>query len=200
MLFTHVVAGAVIGLLAADWYTAGMVPLVAAGTVGGLIPDLDMVLEHRRSLHFPVTGTVLAVLALVAGYWTGPVVQLLAVALAGIAVHSTMDILGGGKELRPWERTDPRAAFNHVTGDWFMARRLMHDGSPGDLVLYLVLAAPLYYWGPPVSRAVVVFVTVLAIGYAMVRRTFTRYIDPEYASISDVIKAIYRDGYDSVLR
>jgi len=200
MLFTHAVAGAVIGLLVADWYTAGLLSLTVAGAFGGLVPDIDMVLEHRRSLHFPVAGTVVALAALVAGYWMGPVVQLFAVTLTGIAVHSTMDVLGGGKELRPWERTDPRASFNHVTGDWFMARRLVHDGSPGDLVLYLGLAGPLYSWGPTMLRPALVMMSVLAIGYAMMRRTFTQYIDPEYASISDVIKSAYRDGVGSVLR
>lgn len=200
MLFTHILAGALIGLPAAGLYGSAVVPLVVAGAIGGLVPDIDMVLEHRRTLHFPVIGTGVAIVLLVAGAWMGSVVQLLAVFMAAVAVHSLMDVLGGGKELRPWERTDPRASFDHLHGEWFMARRLVHDGSRGDLLLYALCALPLWYWGPAVFRPWIMVMSVMAAGYTLVRKVFTRYIAEEYASISDVIKAAYRDGPRSVLR
>jgi hypothetical protein len=89
MATTHVLAGVVIGLaaVAVGPVESGLVVLAAG--LGGLAPDLDILGAHRKTLHFPVYGSVAAALAilLAALVPTLPTVALAAFLLAA-AVHA----------------------------------------------------------------------------------------------------------------
>ncbi len=139
---THALAGLLVGMAAlvlAPGTGAG--PVVLAGFLGGLAPDFDIYLAHRRTLHFPVylpLATVLAVglAAVVPATWT----LALAVFIAAAALHSVADVLGGGLELRPWEATSDRGVYSHVHDGWLAPRRLVpYDGAPSDLALAGIL-------------------------------------------------------------
>lgn len=172
MLPTHALGGMAIALVAL--YAAPEVAGVAllAGLLGGIFPDLDLYVGHRKTLHYPVYFSVLALpalalAALLPTSWT----VFAAFFLAGAAVHSASDVLGGGLELRPWEATSEHAVYDHRRGRWIAPRRwIRYDGSPGDLLLSCVLAVPLalaldglLYW---------TVIGALAVGtiYAVVRR------------------------------
>lgn len=132
---------------------AGPVALVApelapavllAGALGGFAPDIDLYTGHRKTLHYPVYGSAAAALAVGAALVVpGESTALLAVFLLAAAVHVRMDVFGGGLELRPWEGRSDRAVYDHFRGRWRRPRRLVrYDGSPEDLFVALVAAAP----------------------------------------------------------
>lgn len=151
MATTHALVGA--GLAAAAYpFLPGAVPpsfVVAAGFLGGLAPDLDLVAEHRKTLHFPVYCSVLAAaLAGLAVLTAAPSAVLLAVAVASSAVHALSDVFGGSPEPEPWNPTLDIAVYDHALGRWHRPRRYVrYSGAPEDFLLGalfggLAVAAP----------------------------------------------------------
>jgi len=176
MLPTHALAGMVLGLTVALFAPDVGSVAVVAGLLGSVLPDLDIYTGHRRTLHYPLYYTVLAALAGVVALLvpTGPTV-FVAVFLAGAALHSASDALGGGLELRPWEATSDRAVYDHYNGRWIEPRRWVgYDGSPGDLLLSVALAVPLLVALDGPLRWVVVVSLVVAGVYTAVRRLLPR--------------------------
>lgn len=172
MATTHVLAGLALVVpvaAAAPQYT---LPLVGGAVLGGLAPDLDVVLEHRRSLHFPVAGGLLAVPLVVAATVLHGVLLIGLAALAVTAwLHAASDALGGGPELDPWTHTGDRAVYDHVRGRWIRPRRwIRYDGAPEDAVLAVGLALPGILFFDGWLRGLVVGAVAVSIGYALVRR------------------------------
>ncbi|WP_435076861.1 hypothetical protein [Halococcus sp. AFM35] len=121
MATTHALAGVALAALVASEQAGVALP---AGFVGGLFPDLDLYVGHRKTLHFPVYYWPLALAGgVLVAIGTGPATVGLACFLLAAALHSTMDAFGGGLELRPWEATSERAVYNHYTGRWHRPRR-----------------------------------------------------------------------------
>lgn len=189
MVFTHVLMGALVGSLVAFAYPGHVAIAVAAGLCGGGFPDLDMVFVHRRTLHFPALFTAATVVA-------GPIlfVRPTPVTVAAFcfvtaaALHSLTDVLGGGKEMRPWRETDDRAVFNHVTGTWHTPWRVFYDGSVADLVLSTALACVLFLVLPASFWIPIGGILVCAIAYTVLRRWITRQISEDYQTFSGFIK------------
>lgn len=143
MVFTHALAGVVLAALVAVVAPEHAPLALVAGAAGGVFPDLDIYVGHRKTLHFPVYASVAAVpaLAIAAAVPTAATVALAAV-LLGAGAHAAMDALGGGLELRPWEATSDRAVYSHFHDRWVEPRRLVrYDGAPEDLILGALLAA-----------------------------------------------------------
>jgi hypothetical protein len=189
MIFTHVLLGALIGavysLLASDYTTVA----VFAGILGGGSPDLDMALTHRKSFHYPIISSVIAVIAgvlvvLVPSVWT----VFLFFFLLAAAVHSVTDILGGGKEMRPWLEMDERAVYNHITDEWVRPRRIIYDGSISDLAISVITAAVLFYLLPSSFDPLIATILGLGIVYAILRRWITRQISEEFETFSAYIQ------------
>lgn len=191
MLFTHLLVGLLVGLLAAP--LGGGPPALAAGLVGGLLPDLDMVADHRRTLHFPVAfGAVGGPLAL-AGVLTGSTgALLLGTLLVAAWCHSVMDVFGSARELRPWDRTSSEAVFNHALGRWHAPRRFVYDGSPGDFALCLVLAGLVHWHGDPLGNGIALLLVAPAAIYTLSRRRLATLIPEEYESLSPFLKTQLR--------
>lgn len=124
-----------------------------AALAGSVFPDLDLFAGvHRRTLHFPVLGWVVA---LPATLWAALSPSATSVAAAffslGAAAHAAMDAAGAGHELRPWDRTSEQAVYAHVPGRWIAPRRwIRYDGAPEDLGLMGIATVPalLLYSGP----------------------------------------------------
>ncbi|WP_160133522.1 metal-dependent hydrolase [Halococcus salsus] len=172
MLPTHALVG-----LALATPVALVVPELApaallGGLIGGILPDLDLYVGHRRTLHYPEYFSMAAIGAVVLGVAapTEPTVATACLLLAA-AVHSVMDVFGGGLELRPWEATSERAVYDHRRGEWLAPRRwVRYDGAPEDLLLSVVVAAPLLVALDGVFRWTVVSALVVAAAYTVVRR------------------------------
>ncbi len=172
MATTHVLAAVALATLSAVVAPEFAPVAVAAAGVGGLFPDLDIYADHRRTLHFPVYYPAAATLA--AGVAAAvPTTATVAVAwfLAGAALHSASDALGGGLELRPWEATSDRAVYSHYHGRWLAPKRwVRYDGAPEDLLVAGALAAPpLFAFDGAVAGAVAALVAVSA-GYTLLRK------------------------------
>lgn len=139
MATTHALIGAALAAVAYPFLPGAVPPsaVVAAGFLGGLVPDLDLFAEHRRSLHFPVGYSVLAaVLAGVAALTAAPLVVLVGVVVASAAVHALSDVFGGSPEPEPWNPTLDIAVYNHVLGRWHRPRRYVrYSGAPEDFLL-----------------------------------------------------------------
>jgi len=144
MLPTHVLGGM---LLAAPLVRVApeLAPIgFVAGFLGGLFPDLDMYVGHRKTLHFPVYYSAFAALALFAALAVPSAATVgAALFLLGAAVHSVADMYGGGLELRPWEGNSDRAVYDHYRGTWIAPRQLVrYDGAVEDLAVDRAVASP----------------------------------------------------------
>jgi hypothetical protein len=145
MLPTHAIAGMLVALPV----TLAMPELssvaLLAGFLGGVLPDIDMYVGHRKTLHYPVYYSVAGGLGgLAASLVPSTLTVAGATLLLAAAVHSVADAYGGGLELRPWEGTSRRAVYDHYHGGWIAPRPgVRYDGSPADLLLATTLAVPL---------------------------------------------------------
>lgn len=148
--------------------------VLLAAFVGGLVPDLDLVTSHRKTLHFPVLYPVAGCALLgLSGVVGGQAVFVFGIALASSGLHSLSDVLGGGVGYEPWEQSSSKAVYNHVLGRWHRPRRIVrYSGAPEDFVLCAAVAIPVILsplLGPPV-RALLLATLVGSGVYAVSRR------------------------------
>jgi hypothetical protein len=149
-------------------------PLVAvAALVGGVFPDVDMVVGvHRKTLHqveMFVGGTVLFGIAAVL---TGDLMATLAATgFAAASLHCGADYLGGSSEPHPWEAATDHGVYVRSAGGWVEPRRLAsYDGSPGDLALAVVFTVPGLLAFDGDIRLLLVGSLVVAVGYTLLRK------------------------------
>ena len=149
-------------------------PLLLAALLGGLAPDLDVLADHRRSLHYPVGYSALALAAggglLVTG---APALAPAAVAVGSAAIHAWSDTLAGSVEAEPWNPTTERAVYNHLLGRWHRPRRYVrYSGAPEDGLLALAAAAVAIATPAtgPTAEAGLYWLGAAAVGYTLARR------------------------------
>ncbi|NHN40971.1 metal-dependent hydrolase [Halorubellus sp. JP-L1] len=189
MVFTHVLVGVLVGAAAAVASGGPVGTLVLAGAVGGALPDGDMVFVHRKTLHYPVAYSALAVVTGVGAVAVSlPIVVVLAVAFAAAAVHCLMDLLGGGKEMRPWLERDDRAAYDHVRQRWLRPRRVFYDGSKTDFAVAVVAAALAWWVLPSRFDGVLAGLVGASAVYVLVRRRITEWISEDHETFSGFIQ------------
>lgn len=204
MIVSHALLGGVIGILSMFIAPSELTVAIIAGGIGGLIPDLDMLLDHRRTLHFPFTSTVLLLPAFIAFVLVPmSITTVLFFGLAGMAFHAYTDILGEGRVMRHWVHIDHRAVYDHVTDRWVYPRRVIKTGQGTDLfvtafsgsLLVRVVDSPLSY--------VVVVLVVVAFVFTITLRPAARIVSDDYVSIEAFIKAKLRSLFEylkSVIR
>ena len=172
MATTHVFVG--LALLTPLAYAAPeFAPALAFGAiVGGLFPDLDVAFDHRRTLHFPVYGGVLAIpAAAVAALSPSTLTVAVAAAVLAAWLHAASDALGSGPEIDPWRNPSDRAVYDHFRGLWIRPRRwIRYDGAPEDAVLGVSLAVPTLFVFDGTVRTLVAVGIVVSLSYALVRR------------------------------
>lgn len=172
MATTHVLAGVALAMSTLLFAPEAAPVALVAGAVGGLFPDLDLYASHRRDLHFPIYYSVVAVPSLgVAILAPSSMTVAVAMFLGAAALHSCMDVVGGGLELEPWRATSDRAVYDHYRGCWIAPRRwIRYDGAPEDLALAAILALPILYAFGSLAEPVVVGALTISIGYTAVRK------------------------------
>jgi hypothetical protein len=96
----------------------------------------------------------------------------------GIGTHSASDALGAGEELRPWERTNTDAVYDHVNRRWWQARYVVpYDGSPRDLLVAVAASLPVFaVYDGPVRLVLGVLLAVAAV-YTLLRRRLVPYFE-----------------------
>ena len=138
----HLVAGFLIGELFVFGTGLSALWALAAIGLGSIVPDLDMLMHHRKTFHSPkiafgIFGVLFAIYLL--PFSLNPF-GYLSLFFLGIGVHSVIDIFGGGKEIRAWERNDRRAVFDHVHGHFIEPRWLYYSGSKEDVGFTVVVS------------------------------------------------------------
>ncbi|WP_255170619.1 metal-dependent hydrolase [Natrononativus amylolyticus] len=156
-------------------------PLAVGALLGGIAPDLDVVLTHRRTLHFPVLGAAPAVLAAGVAAVAPSSTSVAVAAFFGAAwLHAASDALGGGLEMNPWSNPTERAVYDHLRGRWIRPRRwVRYDGAPEDAALAVVLAVPALVVFDGVLAAAVAGGVAVSLGYALLRRRIAEW-SPEW--------------------
>ena len=172
MATTHAFVGMAIGVVVAAVVPELAPVIIAAAILGGFFPDFDLYAGHRKTLHFPVWYAVAAlgsgVLALVGGH---PLAIAVTVFLTAAAIHSIMDMFGGGLELKPWEATSERAVYSHYHGRWLQPRRwIRYDGAPEDFLLGAAVAVPMLLVIDGVFWTLTVAMLSISFGYMLVRK------------------------------
>jgi hypothetical protein len=190
MLPTHILAGMLLGAAVASFAPGESSVLLLAGAIGGMLPDIDMVVgEHRQTLHFPVYYMAAAAVSGIAALTVHPLFTAITVFFLGAGVHCLMDVLGGGKELRPWEGTDDRAVYNHATGSWVMARRYFYAGSVTDLAISIIAAILLFPVTTRYQRLAVVFLTGTALSFTLLLPSIARWVPQKYDTFSAFLRS-----------
>lgn len=172
MLPTHALIGVALALPVAVGFPEFASIALLGGLLGGIIPDLDMYLGHRKTLHYPIYYSGLAIVVVPVSVLTPTTATIgLTSMLIGAAVHSVMDIFGGGLELRPWEATSSRAVYDHHRSQWLAPRRwVRYDGAPEDFLLALAVGTPLLITLDGAFRWAVISSIIVAAVYTTVRR------------------------------
>ena len=173
MVTTHALVGLLVALpvvfLAPDSAPAAL----AAGVVGGVLPDLDVLATHRKTLHAPIFAAVGAVCALpLAVLAPGPETYALVVFLTAAALHCYGDVISCGIGARPWNNPpSDRAVYDHVRRRWIPPRRwIPYDGAPADLALAGLLAIPLLTVLEGGWDLLVAGLLAVSIGYTVTRK------------------------------
>lgn len=170
---THIAVGLALAtplvFLAPELASVGALAAIA----GSLFPDLDLLVgEHRRSLHFPVYGWLLAVPAVaVAAIAPTPATLAAALFLVAAALHPLVDLLGGTSEPAPWEFATDRGVYLHPAKRWLAPTRwVRYDGAPEDLLVAGLLSVPGLFLFDETVRAVTVASLGVAVAYTAVRK------------------------------
>lgn len=179
MLPTHALVGLAVALPLALGVDTGGDLVLAAGLVGAIIPDLDMYVGHRKTLHYPVYFTLAAVIAVfIAVVWWVPATAALVAFCLGAALHCLADAYGGGLELRPWEATSDRAVYDHYRGTWVAPRRwIRYDGAPEDFAVAVAIGVPLLVGLDGPFRWLVFACLGVATVYSAIRRTLPTFAE-----------------------
>ena len=190
MATTHALVG--VAIAAAASLVAPDLSLVAVGAAaaGGIFPDLDLYAGHRKTLHFPVYYSVMAVTAVtMLALSPAPYLWALALFLLAAAVHSLMDAFGGGLELRPWRGTSERAVYSHYHERWVRPRRwIRYDGAPEDLGLAMFASVPgLLAFDGSIAAGIVSLLAVSAV-YALLRKPMVTFAEQLYARIPGSVR------------
>ncbi len=140
MATSHSLIGALLAVPLMFIYPEFSFIAVSSGFLGGLFPDLDVLFEHRKTMHFPIYYSLLVLPALVL-LVVNPGLYTVAgfCFISSAAVHSVMDIFGSGPTARPWSDPIDKAVYNHFRGFWFEPRRrISYSGSPGDFAISFI--------------------------------------------------------------
>jgi hypothetical protein len=176
MATTHALAGVVLAAVALFVAPDAGPTVVLAGALGGLFPDLDLYAGHRKTLHYPVFYSAFALVAVAVAALVGrPETVVVAVFLAAAALHSVMDVAGGGLELKPWQGQSERAVYDHFNRRWIAPKRwIRYDGAPEDLALATAFAVPsLVVFESPVREWVLAALAV-STAYVALRKPLVR--------------------------
>jgi hypothetical protein len=179
---THAFAGLTMAVAVAAVAPEVAIPAAIGGLAGGIFPDLDLLADHRRTLHFPVYYWVPAIgtsgVALI-----DPTAVTVAIALffLSAALHSASDVLGGGLELRPWLGKAEKGVYVHASRRWVRPKQwIRYDGAPEDLVLATLLAVPGLVTFDGYIRTIVFVALAISVVYTVTRKKLVEVVPERF--------------------
>lgn len=170
--FVGLAIAAVVAVIAPEFAVAAAI----GGIVGGIFPDLDVLADHRRTLHFPGYYMMVALPAIALAYVVTDMVTVgVATFLVAAAVHSLSDALGGTPSAVPWESDLEHAVYFHAADRWLPAKRwVRYDGAPEDFAVGAVFALPGLVVFAGSIRHLVLAGIVVSLVYTVFRRPIGR--------------------------
>ncbi|WP_408960621.1 metal-dependent hydrolase [Natrinema sp. 74] len=178
----HATAGLLLALTATRWHPELLSVVAVTAFIGGVVPDLDTKLEHRKTLHYPAYYSIFTGLFLLAATVVGA--QVLVVGtyfFAAATLHCYTDLFVDVEKTSD-EPDGDGIIFVHPIDRWVGPVMLVrYAGSPEDLLVGLLLAVlPLLkYEGIPFALTVIAVAwSVLYFGERQYRRHMTETSDP----------------------
>lgn len=114
-----------------------IVPLTISSIIGSVLPDLDILVQHRKTLHFPILSLPFVTISMLLILINPITIYLLLTSfIISFAIHPWVDIISSGLEKRPWEENSTRAAYNHQKQEWIKPKNLFYDGSITDFSIF----------------------------------------------------------------
>jgi len=199
MLPTHILAGGTIGLVLSVLAPEMQSSMIITGMLAGILPDLDMFFEHRKTLHRPLQFSLTAI-TLFGVYLALNNALLLALSavFASAGLHTVSEILGQGKTMNPDLKKDDRCVYNHINGSWINPVRLIKVGSFRDLTLSAIFSAPLLILGTRLISALSIFILSIGLIQFLLNDWLTKNVLSDYDRFSEVIQE--RIGYGPELK
>ncbi len=186
---THALAGGFLGVTASFLVPGDLGSLVIAGMIGGVLPDLDILVEHRKTLHRPLEfNLVLALLLLGYVVFQQHFLTLSILLASGLVLHVVLDVMSQGKTMNPSLRKDDRCVYNHLQEEWVAPKRWVPVGSWKDLMLSAVFATPLIYLTGPYVSLVSFFMLSVSLGYFLVSDRLTEALFQDFDRFSEVVQ------------
>lgn len=188
MVFTHAAISLLIGVVAFSFVPSPFV--IIAVVLAGILPDLDLIFEHRKTFHRPFQCLIGSVLLSAVYLFSGNLLfSVGAIAFLSMSCHSVLDLLSNGKTAHPRKERDERGVYNHLEESWINPRRLVTDGSAGDFMILAVSGlAAIYVSG---LTRVKMFAAVLVAGgfiYAVFMMHFRDPLLGDYDRFSELIQ------------
>lgn len=130
------------------------------GFFGGLFPDIDAVLEHRKTLHFPVYYTIFLMTLLVGYFFVGlPALLAISFFFLSASIHCITDYFVV-IEKDSNEESQNGVIYLHPFDKWVGPKPIIkYAGSPQDLLIGLLLGSVLLY----ISSGLIFWISVLTL-------------------------------------
>lgn len=148
----HGTAGLLLSLTVMKWHPELVGIVALSAFLGGVLPDVDIKLEHRKTLHYPVYYGILTLIFVVSAVVSNSAVTVVGVYFFGAAaLHCYTDYFVAIEKSS--DETDGAGVlYLHPRRKWIGPKEIInYAGSPGDLLVGLLLAVLplLYYDGLP---------------------------------------------------
>lgn len=146
MLSTHGLIGLFLGYLSVILSTLSPEYALITGFLGGIFPDIDLVKNHRKTLHFPIyypLGLLTASFAYL--LYTETALLYIALFLSSATFHTLIDVFSGGLAPVKFKKPKKFPIYNHYQDKWIELKPLTYDGSPTDFLVSLTIGSILVY-------------------------------------------------------
>jgi len=178
----HATSGLLLALTVTRWHPELLTVVAITAFIGGVVPDFDAKLEHRKTLHYPVYYSILAGLFLLAATVVDAQVLVIgAYFFAAATLHCYTDLFVDIEKASD-EPDGDGIIFVHPVDRWVGPVTLVrYAGSPEDLLigLLLVVLPLLEYEGVPFALTLIAMAwSVLYFGERQYRRHVTDTSDP----------------------
>lgn len=183
----HGTAGLLLALTVTEWHPELLGVVAIAAFAGGVFPDFDAKLQHRKTLHYPAYyGLLTGLFVLAAAVIGAPPLVVGAYFFGAAALHCYSDYFVAIRKSSDKPDGDG-VIFLHPPGQWIGPMTLVrYAGSPEDLLVGLLLAVlPLLQYGgiPFVLTVISVVWSVLYFGERQYRRHVAETSGPDEMSI-----------------
>lgn len=176
MTTTHALVGMLIGTTSLTWNPSLLTHTVVAGLIGGIIPDLDLIFEHRKTLHMPIYYTLGAVISIPVLLHSPSIISAFTAYLFfSLSIHTTLDIISGGLAPKRHKHPQPYPIYDHFRGKWISKKVIRYDGSPEDITVNITVGALVIFLLNGYFQFIAVLLILISLSYFFFRMRWHRF-------------------------